>query len=143
QVPDLARSHTDVASRHIGLLIYIAVQLRHEALAEPHDFFIALTVRIEIASTLAATDALARERVLEDLFKAEKLDDRKIHAGVKPQTALERPESRVELHPKPSIDSHPVLIVKPGNTKEYLPFGFNQPFEHASFNEFWVLGKHR
>ncbi len=47
-VADLPAAHADIARGHIGELAYVAAEFYHEALAEIHDFHIALTMGIEV-----------------------------------------------------------------------------------------------
>ena len=51
------------------------VQLRHEALAEAHDFIVALALGVEVGAALAAADGQAGEGVFENLLKAQELED--------------------------------------------------------------------
>src|SRR5690606_26649728 len=67
-VADLALTDADVASRDVGVLTQVAVQLGHEALAEAHDFVVAAPLRIEVAAALARADRHAGESVLEHLL---------------------------------------------------------------------------
>src|SRR5690606_37301648 len=75
QETDLALADADVAGRHVRELAEMAVELRHEALAEAHDLVVRAPLRVEIGAALRAADRQARDRVLERLLEAEKLDD--------------------------------------------------------------------
>ena len=79
EVADLARADADVAGGDVGVLAEVPVELVHERLAEPHDLGIRTAVRVEVAATLRAADALAGQGVLEDLLEPEELDDREVH----------------------------------------------------------------
>jgi hypothetical protein len=57
----------------------MAEEFAHEALAEAHDFVVGFAFRIEIGSAFAAAHHEAGQRVLENLFKAEELDDGNRH----------------------------------------------------------------
>src|SRR5690606_5936889 len=76
--PDLAGAHADVARRHVGVLTEVAVQLGHEALAEPHDLAVGAALRVEVRAALRATDGEAGEGVLEDLLEPEELHDAEV-----------------------------------------------------------------
>ena len=104
QVADLAPPDADVAGGHVGVLAEVAVQLGHEALAEPHDLGVGSALGIEVAAALAAADRHSGQRVLEDLLEAEELDDAEVHRGVEAQAALVRAERGVELHPEAAVD---------------------------------------
>ena len=56
----------------------------------------------------------AGEAVLEDLLKAQELDDALVHAGVEPQAALVGADGGVELHPVAPVDLDLTGIVHPG-----------------------------
>ena len=67
---DLAAAHADVAGGNVNVRTDVAVKGRHEALAETHDFRVALALGIEVRAALGAADGLAGQGVLESLFKA-------------------------------------------------------------------------
>ena len=75
EVADLAAAHADVAGGHVDVLADVAVQLGHEALAEGHDFLVGLALGVKVRAALAAADGQTRQRVLEDLLKAQEFDD--------------------------------------------------------------------
>ena len=58
----LAGARADVAGRHVGVGADMAVELRHEALAEAHDLQVGLALRVEVAAALAAADFSAVRR---------------------------------------------------------------------------------
>src|SRR5690606_41500146 len=64
----------------VGVLADMAVQLGHEALAEPHDLGVAAALRVEVGAALAAADRHAGERVLERLLEPEELDDPEVRS---------------------------------------------------------------
>ena len=55
--------------------------------------------------------------ILEDLLKAQKLQDRKIDRGVETKTAFVWAESGVELHTVATVDLHLALVVFPDNAE--------------------------
>ena len=78
QEAELAAADADIARRNVGVLAEMAIELGHEALAEAHDFVVRLALRVEVRAAFAAADGHARERVLEELFEAQELDDAEI-----------------------------------------------------------------
>ena len=80
QEADLASAHADVAGRDVGVRSDVALQFGHEALAEAHHFVVTLALGIEIRSALAAAHGQRGERILEDLFKCQELQDAEVHA---------------------------------------------------------------
>ncbi len=104
QVADLAAADTDVTRGHIGVLAEVAVQLRHERLAEAHHLGVGAALGVEVGAALGASDRQRGERVLEDLLEAEELHDAEVHGRVEPQTALERTERGVELDAETAVE---------------------------------------
>ena len=72
---DFTAAHTDIAGRNVGISADMLAELGHEALAESHDFTIALALGVKIGTALAAADGESGKAVLENLFEAEELDD--------------------------------------------------------------------
>src|SRR5690606_27799444 len=122
--PDLAGADADVARRHVGVLTEVAVQLGHEALAEPHDLAVGAALRVEVRAALRATDGETGEGVLEDLLEPEELHDAEVHRGVEAQAAVVVPERRVELDPDPAVDVDLALVVLPRHPEDDLALGF-------------------
>src|SRR5690606_29552833 len=106
---------------HVGVLAQVAVELRHEALAEPHDLRLAAAARVEVRSPLAAPQRHARQAVLERLLEPEELDDAEVHGGVEPEPALVRSQGAAELHPETAVDLHLTRVVLPGHAEHDLP----------------------
>ena len=75
QVANLPAAHADVTGGNVGIRADVLVQLRHEALAEGHDFPVGLALGVKVGAALAAADGQTGEAVLEHLLKAQKLDD--------------------------------------------------------------------
>ena len=55
----------------------------------------------------------ASESILEDLLKAQELQDRKVHAWVESETTLVWSKSTVELDSETAVDLHLALVVFP------------------------------
>ena len=83
QETDLASAHADVAGRDVGVRADVALQFGHEALAEAHDFVVTLAFGIEIGTALAAAHGQRGERILENLFKRQELQDARLTEGSK------------------------------------------------------------
>ena len=80
QEADFASAHADVAGRDVGVRADVALQFGHEALAEAHHFVVTLALGIEVRSALAAAHGQRGQRILEDLFERQELQDAEIHA---------------------------------------------------------------
>ena len=129
--PDLATTHADVARGHVDVVADVAIELGHERLTEALDFGVGLALRIEIRSALRAAHRQARQAVLEDLFEAEKLQDRQIDRRMKSQAALVRADRVAELHAIPAIDLDAARIVEPRHAEDDDPIGLGEPIENA------------
>jgi hypothetical protein len=66
----------------------VTVELSHEALAECHDFSVALPLGIEISAAFAAADRKTGQAVLEALLETEELDDAEFTEGWKRRPPL-------------------------------------------------------
>ncbi len=79
-------------------------QFGHEALAEAHDFVVALALGIEIRSALAAAHGQRGQRVLEDLLKGQELQNAEIDRRMEAQPALVGTDGAVHLDAEAAID---------------------------------------
>ena len=143
EIADLARADANVAGWHVGVLPEVPVQFGHQALAEAHHFAVAAALGVKIRATLGAADRHARERVLENLLKAEELDDAEIDRRVEPQAALVGAEHAVELHAKAAVDLHLAPVVLPGHAKDDLPLGLADALDDLVFGIRRMLREHR
>src|SRR5208337_3171940 len=82
---DFASAHADVSGRHVGISTNVTLEFGHEALAEAHDFVIALALGVEVRSALAAAHGKSGQGVLEDLFKGEEFEDSEVDRGMEAQ----------------------------------------------------------
>src|SRR5690606_17783654 len=103
QVADLALADSDVPGGHVGVLAEIAVQLRHQRLAEAHDLAFALAFGIEVGAAFGAPDRQAGEGVLERLLEGEELDHPEIHRGVEAHPPLKGPSAELNSTRKPRL----------------------------------------
>ena len=131
EVPNLAPTHADVAGRHIGFIADIAVQLGHKGLAEQHHFVVGLAVRVEVGPTLAPADTLVGQRVLENLFESQELDDVTVDGFMEAQPAFVRPQRRVEFDAVTPVDLHFAFVVHPRHAENNLTLGFGQALQQT------------
>ncbi len=143
QVADLPAADADVPGRDVGVLAEVAVQLGHEGLAEAHDLGVRAALGVEVRAALAAADAEAGQRVLEDLLEAEELHDPEVHRGVEPQPALVRAEGAVELHPEAPVDVHPAPVVRPRHPEHHLALGLHDPLDDPRLDQLRPRRQHR
>jgi hypothetical protein len=114
-----------------GVWSDVARQFGHEALTEAHHFVVALALRIEIRSAFAAAHHQRRERVLEDLFEGEKLEDAEVDRRVEPQPALVGAECAVHFDAESAIDLDAALVILPRHSKHDHALGLDHAFENA------------
>ena len=95
----------------------MTIELVHEALAEAHDLGVRLALGVEVGAALAAAHGEGGEGVLQDLLKAEELDDGEVDGGMEAETALVGADRAVELHAVAAVDLHLAAVVHPGNAE--------------------------
>ena len=113
----------------------MSAKLCHKALAETHNLSVALALGVKVRTTLAAAHRQCCKAVLEDLLKAEELDDTEIYRGVEPQAALVGADGGVELHAEAAVNLHLARIINPRNTENDLSFRLNDSLKYACVNE--------
>jgi len=91
----------------------VAVELSDEALAEAHNLVVALAVRVEIRSSLAATHRKAGKRILEYLLECEELERREGDLWVEADTPLVGSDGRIELDAIAAVDMVFSLVSRP------------------------------
>ena len=129
-----ACAYTDVAGRDVHVSAHILVELCHEGLAEAHHFRIRLSVRIEVRAALAAADGKRGQRILEDLFKAEELQDSLIDRGMETKAALVRSDGVVELDAVASLYMNLSFIVRPRNAEGDNAVRLHKPLKERNFS---------
>ena len=131
-------------------------ELSHEPGAEFTDLVVGFPFRVEICTSFAAAHVhwalssvaiypritglfgqvtrllTSRQSILEYLLKAQKLENRQVHRGVKAKTAFIWSQGRVELHTVPSIDLDLVFVIFPDNTELNHAFGNSSDFKGLS-----------
>ena len=119
----------------------MALEFGHEALAETHDFVVTLALGIEIGSALAAAHGERGERILEDLFECQELQDAEIHAGMEAESALVGADGAIHLDAEAAVDLNVAEIVKPRHTEHEDALGLDNPFEQARGLILGMLGE--
>ena len=111
EIADLTAADADIARRHIDVRADVAVELRHEALAEMHDLVVRLAVRIEVRTALRAADGQARERVLEHLLEREEFQNVEVDARMEAQAALVGADCAAHLHAETAVHLDFTLVI--------------------------------
>ena len=143
QIADLLAAHAEVASGNVHIGADVAVQLRHERLAEPHDLRVASAAGVKVAAALAAADGEAGQAVFERLLKAQELHDRQVHRRMEAQTALVRPDRAVKLHAVAAVDLRLARVVRPHHAKLDHAFRLHHALQQRLRLVFRVLFHHR
>ena len=128
---DLPAAHADVPGGHVAVGADVAVELGHEGLAEPHHLPVAAALGVEVGAALGPAQGQAGEAVLEDLLKAQELDDGRVHRRVEPQPALIGADGGAELHPVAPVHMDPAPVVLPGDPEGHHPLRLHQPLHDA------------
>ncbi len=115
------------------------MQLGHEALAEAHDFVVALALGIEIAATFAAAHRQRGERVFEHLLEGQELQNAEVHRGMEAQAAFVRPDGAVHLDTEAAVDLDVALVVKPRHAEHKHALRLYDPLENAGGDVFGML----
>ncbi|MNZ94359.1 hypothetical protein D3C78_1134640 [compost metagenome] len=111
----------------------MAVQFAHERLAEAHHFGVALALRIEVRTALAAAHGQRGQRVLEDLLEGKELQHAEVHRRVEAQAALVRADGAAHLYAEATVDVHPALVIDPRYAEQDGAFGLDDTVDDAGF----------
>ena len=82
-ITDLTSTCTDITGRNICVSTDVLTKLCHKALAECHNFSVALALRIKVRATLTAADRKTCKWVLENLLETEKLNNAEVYWRMK------------------------------------------------------------
>ena len=113
QVADLTAAHAHVAGGDVHVRPDVAVQSRHEALAEAHDLGVGLAGGIKVGAALGTADGHARQAVFEGLLEAQELDDALVDVLLEPQAALVGADGPVELAAPATVGMPLAIVVAP------------------------------
>ena len=142
EVADLAAADADVTGGYVGVLADVAVELGHEALAEPHDLGVGAALRVEVRPALAAADRSPVRAFLKICSKPRNLTMPEVDDGVEPQTALVGAERAVELHPETAVDVHLTAVVLPGHPEDDLPLRLAEALDDPGLCVVLTGGEH-
>ena len=118
----------------------MTVKLGNEALAEAHDLGIGFAVGVKVGAALAAAHGESGQGILEDLLKAEELNDGKVDRGMEAKAALVRSDSGVELYTVAAVDLNLAVVVNPGNAEHDNALGLYETLNKAGCFPFGMLG---
>ena len=121
----------------------MAVQLGDKGLAEAHDLGIALAAGVKVGTALGAADGQTGHSVLEDLLKAQELDDGQVDGGVKADAALVGTKGRVILNAVAAVDMPHMVVVLPGDAELDGPLRLHHALQQGSLLILGVGVDHR
>ena len=119
------------------------MQFGHEALAETHDFVIALAFGIEVRSAFAAAHGQRGQRVLEYLFKCQELQNSQRHRRMEAQATLVRADRAIHLDAEAAIDLDLSLIIEPRNAEHDDSLGLDDALKNAGLAIFGMTLQHQ
>ena len=115
----------------------MARKLGHEGLAKTHHFGVGLALRIEVCATLSATHRQAGQGVLENLLKAQELDNGQVHGRMETQAALVGTQRGIELNAEAAVHMQATLVVSPRHAELDLALRLNDTIDDGQVG---VLG---
>ena len=130
-IADLAAADANITGGAVHELADVTVQLGHEALAEAHDFHVALAVGVEVRAALAAAHGQGGQAVLEGLLEAEELQDALVDRRMEAQTALVGADGAVELDAVAAVHLDLALVIDPGYTEGDDALRLDQTLDEA------------
>ncbi len=130
KIADLSCSDTYIACGNISELPDVAVKLVHKALAEAHDFRVALTLRIKVGTALSAAHWQGSERIFKNLLKAEEFHDAQINRRVETKAAFVRTYGGIELYAVSAVYMNNTLVIRPWHAKFDNAFRLNKAFDN-------------
>src|SRR5699024_5767818 len=142
QATALAAADAHVDGGNVDIGPNVTIQSSHKALAEAHDLSVGLTGGIKVAAALAAADGQAGQAVLEDLLKAQELDDAGVHIGLEAQAALVGADGAVKLAAITDVGVIVAVIVHPHHTEGKHTLRLYHAVEQVSLLIFRMLVYH-
>ena len=129
QVADFPGAYANVSGGDVHVGADVAVELRHEALAEGHDLPVGLALGVKVGAALAAADGQACQAVFEHLLKAQEFNHAEVYRGVQTQAAFVGADGAVKLDPISGVDVGIALVVHPGHPEKDGPLRAGQTLQ--------------
>ena len=139
QEADLTGTDADITGGHVHELADMAVQLSHEALAEAHDFAVALALGVEVTAALGTAHGQAGQAVFQNLLEAQEFQDGQVDRGVEPKAALVRADGGAELDAVAAVDMDLSLVVNPRHPEGDHTLRFHKALDDALLLVFRML----
>ena len=142
-VANLARASTNVTSWDVGVWANVTSKLGHKGLAECHNLAVGLALWIKVGAALATAHGECSQGVLEDLLKAEELQDRQVNCWMETKAALVRSNCGVKLDAVSAINLNVASVVNPRNTEHNNALWLDKTLKQSGFLELWMCVKCR
>ena len=133
EVTDFTAANAHITSRNVDIRTDVPIQGLHIALAETHDFSIGFAIRIKVCAAFSAANRKTRQRVLENLFETEELNDTGIYVFLETETAFVWPDCAVELATVTGVRMDFTVVIFPDNAECKHPFRFNHTIQEIVF----------
>ena len=142
-VADLSCAGANVTSWHVGVWTNVAGKLSHKGLAKRHNLAVRLALWIKVGAALATAHGECSQGVLEDLLKAEELQDRQVNCWMETKAALVRSNCGVKLDAVSAINLNVASVVNPRNTEHNNALWLDKTLKQSGFLELWMCVKCR
>ena len=136
---DFTAANAHVAGGNILVGTDAVPELKHEGLAEAHDFVIGLAHGVEVGTALAAAHREGGEGILECLLEAEELQHGRGDCLMETEASLVGTDGAVELHTVAEVGLDLALVVNPGHTEGVDAVGFDHALYDLCLLEFRML----
>ena len=114
----------------------MTIEFCHKALAETHDFVIALACWIKVASAFASAHWERGEGVFESLLESEEFHRVEVDILLETQSALVWTYGVVELDAVAAIYMINAFVINPRNAEDDLSVRFHHALKNDIFSEF-------
>ena len=140
-VPNFATTNTDITGWNVAILTDVSPQFHHEGLAKPHHFAVGLALGVKIRTALATAHGQARQGILENLLKRQKLQDRSVNARVKSKTAFVGSNGAIKLDAEATVHLSYAFVVNPWDSEVNQTLWLNHPFNDGDV--LWIFFQYR
>src|SRR5690606_6223144 len=137
-VANFTATNTNIARRNIQIRADMTVKFRHEGLAKPHDFNVALAFGVEVRAAITAPHRQRGQRILEHLLEGQKFQDAQVDRWMKTDTAFVWPNGAVHLDAITAVDLDLAPIIDPSDPELNDPLRLQHPLQQTVLHVFGV-----
>ena len=136
EIADFTSANAHIPCGDVHVRTDMTIEFIHKALAETHDFIVALAGGVEVTAAFAAAHRKGSEAVFEGLFKCKELHCVKVDVLLEAEATLVRADCVVELNAIAGVDVVVAVVIHPRNAEDDLTVGFNKTFQNYVFAQF-------